>query len=588
MRKMKRNMQSAALKKRLGWMTRCLAVVLTLAAAAHAQQQAVESFLRQNEQTRGSRTPSALRGLVPNIFDQDALGRPLVDTRIVTPPLEDPVDPDTYIVGPGDNLLINVWGDLSKNFAVTVLPEGLIVIPTVGELQVNGNTLSEVKRRIVELVRPKYRAEKISTALLYPRQFLVTVSGAVNNPGSFVATPLDRVSTILMLANQPAPVHARLAADDSAFVLPSTLASDRNIEIRRQNGSVLKVDLRRYIAGGHLEENPRLMDGDVIYVPVRNTDGSAITVSGAVNVPGVYEYAEGDDLSTLLELAGGLTYSADRTRVEISRLHANPGPMPHTETIAVDLTRDRGMLKTPLKPKDRIFVRTAQAIQMEYYITVKGEVRYPGIYPIQPEGVPLSHAIEMAGGFTEDAFLKGGMIIRMPGGVDIPSADELEHIARLRLSKLGQQELADFEAQTRYRRQTVVADFVRLFEAGDPAADVMLQRRDIVVIPSRNETVTIIGQIANPGQIPYDPGRHLAYYIEQAGGLATHAREDRIRIIKAETYEWMPPEQTPIEIGDTIWVPRQPRRDYFAIFKETLQVMATLTTLYLVIQQIAK
>ena len=555
---------------------------------AVAQRSAMEQFLRETERHSGRRTPTALRGLVPSLFDQETLLKEVVDLRLITPPLEQPIDPETYIVGPGDHLLISILGELSQNYALTITPEGLLAIPTIGVLEVSGLSLGEVKTQVLDVTRPRYRTGLISTILLYPRQFRITVSGAVNSPGPLIATPIDRVSEVLFLANKPTDMHTRMASTDPDFVLPSTRGSDRNIEIRRLNGEIVSVDLRRYLATGRLEDNPRVQDGDVIYVPVRNVQEGAVIVAGSINIPGIYEHVAGDNLGAILELAGGLSVSADRTRVEVSRIYSVPNAAPRLESISIDLTMGPSALETPIAPRDRIFVRTAQQTRTDYLVSVKGEVRYPGTYPIQPDGIMLSRVIELAGGFTEEAFLRGGTIVRNVNQEGTSRDLNLERLSRLRLSRLSSQERADFEAQTGYRQQTIVADFVHLFNDHEASADIMLQPGDVVVIPSENETVQVMGQVANPGQIPYEPGMDLRYYVDQAGGFSKHARRGHIRIIKAETHLWISPDQTAVEVGDMIWVPRNPQRDYFAIFKETLSVAATLATLYLVIQQISK
>ncbi|MBI4551086.1 MAG: SLBB domain-containing protein [Candidatus Latescibacteria bacterium] len=557
---------------------------LATVSPAFAQQ---DMFLRDTEREQGRRTLSASRALIPNLFNQENLLKGVVDVRLILPPLEQPISPATYTVGPGDNILVHIGGEVNQSYALTINPECLLVIPTIGAIDANGLTLSQVKERVRQRARVQYLKADITTALLYPRQFRVTVSGAVNNPGSFVATPVDRVSEVLYQANRPTEVQARLAAD-RAFVLPSTRASDRNIEIRRRDGTVIASDLLRYLATGLLDHNPRLLDGDVIFVPVRNLGGGNITVAGAVNSPGQYEYAEGDRLGTLLDLAGGLTFGADRTRVEVSRFHVNSDSVQTVETIPIDLTQGQTALNTPLHPRDRIFVRTALKSVAEYQVTVKGEVRYPGTYPISSDGMALSQIINAAGGVTPSAFLKGASVIRASKTEPAPANADADRVAKMRLGKLSQQERADFEVQTTYRREVVVVDFKRLFNDHDPSVDIVLQDGDTVVIPSKNETVSVIGQVVSPGQVPYEAGQSYQHYIQQAGGFGTHAQRRGVRVIKAQTYEWLPPDRTPVDVGDTIWVPRPPQRNYFAIFKETLQVMATLTTLYLVIQQIAR
>lgn len=557
------------------------------------------SFLRDSGSEQERQTPSAIRALstlrtLSSVFDQENLFKGLVDLRLVTPPLEQPIASDAYIVGPGDHLLVSIWGEVSPSYALTVNPEGLLIIPIVGTIEVNGFSLTQVKERIKQFVRIRYLAGDITTTLMVPRQFQIAVVGAVNNPGSIIATPVDRVSEVLYLANRPTEVQRLefqqnfMANPPRSILLPSSRASDRNIEIHRRDGTIIKVDLRRYLATGRFEYNPYLQDGDVIFVPVRNLDGGNIAVAGAVNSPGQYEYAEGDCLGTIVELAGGLTFGVDRTRVEISRFEPDSSSGQTVTTIPVDLTQGQAALNTPIHPRDRLFVRAAIKSVSEYQVTVKGEVRYPGIYPIPSDGMALSQIINAAGGVTPYAFLKGASVIRASKAESAPANADADRLAKMRLGKLSQQERADFEVQTTYRREVVVVDFKRLFNDHDPSVDIVLQDGDTVVIPSKNETVSVIGQVVSPGQVPYEAGQSYQHYIQQAGGFGTHAQRRGVRVIKAQTYEWLPPDRTPVDVGDTIWVPRPPQRNYFAIFKETLQVMATLTTLYLVIQQIAR
>ncbi|MEE2710920.1 MAG: SLBB domain-containing protein [Gemmatimonadota bacterium] len=566
------------------------AVVLSLSLPVLGQRGAVEQFLRDSERQGGRRTPTALRGLIPSLFDQEVLKREVVDLRLITPPLEKPVDPNNYIIGPGDNMLVSIQGEMSPDYALTVTPEGLLGIPTVGVLEVSGLTLADLKTQVQNAARPVYPSGAVETILLYPRQFKITVSGAVNGPGPVIATPFERVSEILVIANRPTDIHTRLAATEPDFVLPSTYGSDRNIEIRHRNGTITRVDLRRYLATGDLDSNPTLRDGDVIYVPVRNVETGTVLLAGAVNIPGVYEHVAGDNLGVLLEMAGGLSVSTDRTRIEIARTIPMINTAPRIETISVDMGRGPSALGTPIVPLDRIFVRTAQKTNSDLIVVVRGEVRFPGTYPVQLDGVKLSQIVEMAGGFTEEAFIRGGTIVRNIRRDGAPASESinLERLARLRLSRLGEQERVDFEMQTGFRQQTVVADFERLFSGHDMTADVTLQPGDMVVIPSKNETVHVMGQVANPGQIPFESGMDTEYYILMAGGLSRHARDGKIQVIKMESNLWLPPDQTTVEVGDMIWVPRHPVRNYFAIFRETLTVMTALTTLYLVLQQISK
>jgi protein involved in polysaccharide export with SLBB domain len=132
-------------------------------------------------------------------------------------------------------------------------------------------------------------------------------------------------------------------------------------------------------------------------------------------------------------------------------------------------------------------------------------------------------------------------------------------------------------------------DFERLFVNGDTTQDVTLRNYDRIVIPSRQHTVYVFGQVVSPGHIPYTGGNTVAYYIDRAGGYTKHAREGDVVVIKASSRAWLDPAETHVEDGDYIWVPRetsQPFGFYLTTVAQLATVLASLATVILVIQNL--
>jgi len=129
-------------------------------------------------------------------------------------------------------------------------------------------------------------------------------------------------------------------------------------------------------------------------------------------------------------------------------------------------------------------------------------------------------------------------------------------------------------------------DFVALFDHKDHTQDILLRDRDLIIVPAQEQTVKLTGQVVNPGLYIYKPGQTLNYYLQEAGGYNWNVRKSKVRIIKNKTGEWMKPnDNTIIEVGDTIFVPEKPERDWWLIAKDLITVGAQMATIYLVIQQ---
>jgi len=127
-------------------------------------------------------------------------------------------------------------------------------------------------------------------------------------------------------------------------------------------------------------------------------------------------------------------------------------------------------------------------------------------------------------------------------------------------------------------------DFVALFEKGDKSQDVILRDHDLIHIPAQEMTVKVTGQVLNPGLYPYKPNMNVKHYLTEAGGFNWNARKSRVRLIRSQTGEWAKPDDdTAVEIGDTIFIPEKPERDYWQLSRDLIAVAAQLATIFLVI-----
>lgn len=487
--------------------------------------------------------------------------------------LEEPIDPKTYIVGPSDRITVSIWGSPSALYELTVTPEGTLLIPTVGELRVAELSLAEVKERTVAEVRKKYVAGQITVTLTQPRSVVVTVTGIVIKQGSYTLLATERVDKAIAMANM-AMDTAREERERQHAMLQA--ASRRNIVLKRRDGTVSRVDLSRFYATRNSTANPYLLNGDVILVPRRDLDRDFVSIYGGITAPGQYEYVEGDRLTDLLLISHGFTPLADSSHVEISRLDQTGNRMLNWVVDAKAILAGDAE-DVPLQRGDRVFVKEKPQERRNFVVEIRGEVLYPGVYPITKESTKLSHVIASAGGFTRHAFLPGAEIIRT-------SLTEKEMDFERLLSSRGYITPIDSayyntETSIRLRREVVAVDFERLFLQGDSTQDVTLHAWDVINVPARKKTVYVFGQVVTPGHVPYEEGRSYEYYIRTAGGYAERARKGDVKIIKGKTKQWLDVSKTEVEEGDNIWVPMKPHRDFAYYMNLYGQVASALSVI---------
>jgi protein involved in polysaccharide export with SLBB domain len=268
------------------------------------------------------------------------------------PKLEKAIDPDRYILGPYDRLLVNVIGTESRTFAMVVLPEGEVFVPSVGAIKAYGLTLNEFRERLDEEVNRFFKNVKIFCYLQEPRVFRVFVTGEVATPGAVNVSAVQRVSDAVELAGS-------IISD----------GSNRRVLLYR-GADTLEVDILRYVLKGDFSTNHFLSNGDRIHVPVAQRHAS---IRGAIHKPMNYEILPSETVSDLIDLAGGFRAEAIRDRVLLTRVR-DDGTVNtlQVQSSGFDLIlddRDEINVIDGMTGTSRVFVFGATSQSGNYFIT---------------------------------------------------------------------------------------------------------------------------------------------------------------------------------------------------------------------------
>ncbi len=383
--------------------------------------------------------------------------------------------PKNYVVGPGDQLLIDIYGRSEEKHSLDVTPEGTINIPLVGVVAVAGMTIERASARITNELMKIYPAirtgsTKASVTLGNIRSINIVLTGEVVKPGTYTLPSLATVFNALYHSGGP--------SENGSF---------RNIMLIRGGKEIARFDIYDFLISGNFSNNVRLEDQDVLMVPPYE---NRVTVYGEVKRPAIFELKAGETFGKLLEYAGGFTEDAYKARVKVTK-------RTDTEQRIEDLLSSQYAHYEPdggdSYVVDRILAR------FENRVIIEGAVFRPGDYEMSP-GLTVSMLIKKAEGLKEDAFLNRGNILRLK--------DDLQ-------------------------REQLSFDVAAVLAGTAP--DIELKREDIVSISSIFDlreayTVDIDGEVRSPGPFPFAEGMTLSDLIMQAGGFRESASSSRIEI----------------------------------------------------------
>ena len=384
-------------------------------------------------------------------------------------PVDDiPVGPD-YVLGPGDDLTINVWGAVDSTLVRTVDRNGRIVLPKVGDLRIWGLTFSQADRLIRDELSRYFRGFQTSVTMGRLRTVSVHVVGEVCQPGVYTLSSLATVTNALYSAGGP-----------------TKLGSLREVRLLRSNVQVARVDLYDFLQRGDRTRDYRLESGDTIFVP---TIGDVVAVAGEVKRPAIYEVQTGTRLADVVTLSGGVTPTSYLRRVQIVRA------LPNAERATLDVDLTGHYLKgdeasNPLiNAGDLVLIHPADP-RVYNIVKVDGAVRYPGSYELKPM-MRISQLL--------------------PADKLLPEAyTERIEVARRRPD---------------LTMEVVSVDLKKAW-TGDPGSDLLLKPLDEITVRTELKaarTIVLGGQVVRPGVYTIAEGERLSSVLERAGGFTDRA-----------------------------------------------------------------
>jgi len=270
-----------------------------------------------------------------------------------------------YIVGPGDQLLIRLWGPESFNGELTVDSGGSIYIPQVGGIQVAGLRVDELDAKITAVVQHTFRNFNLSVNLGHLRSIQVYVVGEARRPGAFTVSALSTVLNVLFTSGGP-----------------NVNGSLRRIEVRRGGTTISTLDLYDLLLKGDRSRDIRLQSGDTIFIPAT---GPQVAVGGAITHPGIYELRGETSIASILELAGGFTPIGLNSEVSLQRIDSD-----HVRAAFTVKLDDAGKQMT-LRNGD-VLLANHMTAAFEQSVTIRGNLANPGKFPWHP-GMHLSEII---------------------------------------------------------------------------------------------------------------------------------------------------------------------------------------------------
>ncbi len=435
-----------------------------------------EARLREQTQEDNS-TMLDEKPQVQEVAQQDAVfGRNIFNTRNLTfEPNVNIATPPNYRLGPGDEVVIDIWGASQNTIRQQISPDGTINLEQLGPVFLSGMTVDRAQQYLTDELRKIYsdQSNQIRVTLGNTRTIQINVMGEVVQPGTYA---LSAFSTVF---------HALYRAGGV-----SNIGSLRNVKVSRGGKIVATVDVYQFIMQGKTRDDIRLEEGDVIIVPAYD---ALVQITGNVKRPMRYEMKKDETLSTLLKYAGGFTSDAYTKSLRIVRQNG--------KEYQVNTVDDTDYSVCKMHDGD---VVTAEAILDRFTnkLEVRGAVYRPGIYELGGKLNTVRELVEKADGLMADAFTGRAVLYR------------------------------ERENKTREVKQI---DIRAIMEGTQP--DIPLQKNDVLYIPSIHDledlgNVQIYGEVAHPGDYPYADNMTLEDLVITAGGLRESASVVRVDVAR--------------------------------------------------------
>lgn len=395
------------------------------------------------------------------------------NTELTFEPAMNIATPQNYVVGPGDNVKVDIYGASQKSEVYTVSPDGDITIEGYGPVNIAGLTISQANARLRSTLGSRYSSSSIKMSLGQTRTITVNVMGEVKTPGTYTLSAFASVFHALYMAGGI-----------------SEIGTLRNIKVYRGGRLVTVVDVYDYILNGKLKGNVRLADNDVIVVGPYD---SMVSIAGKIKRPMFYEMKKNESIGSLLKYAGGFESDAYTKSIRIVRKNGVKR--------SVYNINEFDMSSFKVADGDEASVDSI-IDRYENMVEVKGAVFRPGMYQLGGSLTTVRGLLEQCDGVTEDAFTARGVMHRM---------------------------------NTDRTLKVISVDVEGIMNGTVP--DMALLNEDVLFIPTKTEsqterTVTIHGEVQYPGIYRYADNETLEDFVLQAGGLKETASTVKVDVAR--------------------------------------------------------
>lgn len=409
-----------------------------------------------------------------NIYGHSVFTNP----QLTFEPNENLATPQNYRLGPGDEVVIDIWGANEDHIRQTISPEGRIMVSQIGPIYLNGMTIAEANKHIRDAFAGKYAGiggddpdSDINVTLGQVRTIQINIMGEVAVPGTYRLSPFSTVFHALYKAN---------GIND--------LGTMRDIQLIRNNKIAKHIDIYEYLFEGKQDGNIRLQEGDVIIVPPYS---QLVSIDGNVKRPMYYEMSPDETIKDLIEYAGGFTGDAYTDQIRLARQTGRENELFNIANADFDSYR---LANGDMVSVGTILDRYANRVE------VKGAVFRPGMYALSSDLNTVKDLINAAEGLMEDAYTTRVILYREGPNLQL---------------------------------EVIPLDLEAIMKG--TAQDVALRRNDMIAIPSIQEmedrgTLTISGMVARPGTFPYADNTTIEDLIVMSGGLIRGASTARIDV----------------------------------------------------------
>ncbi|MBU4149564.1 MAG: SLBB domain-containing protein [Candidatus Omnitrophica bacterium] len=415
---------------------------------------------------KAGETLSAL-GMLKNAFMPAQSSPSFSSSQSVAQSSVVPIGPD-YAIGPGDNLVINIWGSVQESFPVEVDREGKIMLPKAGPLYLWGLKFREAEKRIKERLNQFYTNFNVDVSMGKLREMQIYVIGEVKRPGSYSINSQATVFQALYIAEGI-----------------TKLGSLRKIKILHTDNTKEEIDLYPLLIEGESVGYSKIQSGDTIFVPAL---GDVVAIAGNVKRPGIYETKSDILLSDLLKLAGGITPTGDLQRLQVERIENNERRI----MIDIELKKtDMGkFFLEDIKIQNGDLVIVSPIVRLKHdFVSILGNVERPGDYALT-KNMKVTDLIARAKGF-------------MPA----------TYISRLEIARV-----------TNDRARQIIPVNLQDIKLGEKGEDIILDEWDILLVYSESEVtppsfVDIDGAVNRPGKYELTPQMKISDLIFRAGSV---------------------------------------------------------------------